>query len=56
MMCLPEDGRRPPKHVGQDWYQVYEFVCAGRWFHEMNYILLHGMNNITMTIYYLGSR
>jgi hypothetical protein len=37
-----------PKHAGVDCYQVYVFVCASNWSYKMNYISLHGMNNITI--------
>ena len=35
-----------PKHVRVHWYHAYVFVCASCWFYKMNYISLHGMNNI----------
>jgi len=39
-------GYQQPKHVGVDCYHVYVFVRVSLWSYKMNYISLHGINNI----------
>lgn len=45
-MWLPDDGSRMLK------YHEYVFARASLWSYKINYISLHGMNNVKIKLYF----